>query len=341
MQDGLAPDVRRRRGAPARRGRHLLHHRLQRAGRAAQGARGRRRRGAPQGASTTSPTRPTAATRTPAGPAAGLRRRLPVGPERPSSCSPRTGACRADTWSVTSWNELARDAVAAEEWNLLHPARGAADAVRHDEAAGRRRARSSRSATTCAPCPLQIAQWVPDRLPRRSAPTGSASPTPGRPRGGSSSVDAQSVVVQALAGARRRAARSKPRGRAGGVRPVPHRRPDRRRRRQAGGRRRLSASGGDRMTRSRTSAQVARQLQHAVGDVTKASLAPHGTGDALVRRAAAEHRSWIGMILQAGYNSFVTWYRSPTNRPRRSPSRCSATRPGRSPASSTSSRRWR
>jgi pyruvate dehydrogenase E1 component len=27
----------------------------------------------------------------------------------------------ADTWSVTSWNELARDAVAAEEWNLLHP----------------------------------------------------------------------------------------------------------------------------------------------------------------------------------------------------------------------------
>ena len=27
----------------------------------------------------------------------------------------------ADPWSVTSWNELARDAVAAEEWNLLHP----------------------------------------------------------------------------------------------------------------------------------------------------------------------------------------------------------------------------
>ena len=28
---------------------------------------------------------------------------------------------RADTWSVTSWNELARDGAAAEEWNLLHP----------------------------------------------------------------------------------------------------------------------------------------------------------------------------------------------------------------------------
>jgi pyruvate dehydrogenase E1 component len=28
---------------------------------------------------------------------------------------------RADVWSVTSWNELARDALAADSWNLLHP----------------------------------------------------------------------------------------------------------------------------------------------------------------------------------------------------------------------------
>ena len=27
----------------------------------------------------------------------------------------------AETWSVTSWNKLARDAVSAEQWNLLHP----------------------------------------------------------------------------------------------------------------------------------------------------------------------------------------------------------------------------
>ena len=27
----------------------------------------------------------------------------------------------AETWSVTSWNELARDGVATEEWNFLHP----------------------------------------------------------------------------------------------------------------------------------------------------------------------------------------------------------------------------
>jgi pyruvate dehydrogenase E1 component len=27
----------------------------------------------------------------------------------------------ADVWSVTSWNELRRDAVGAEKWNLTHP----------------------------------------------------------------------------------------------------------------------------------------------------------------------------------------------------------------------------
>ena len=27
----------------------------------------------------------------------------------------------AETWSVTSWNELARDGVGVEEWNFLHP----------------------------------------------------------------------------------------------------------------------------------------------------------------------------------------------------------------------------
>ena len=28
----------------------------------------------------------------------------------------------ADVWSVTSWNELRREAIQADEWNLLHPA---------------------------------------------------------------------------------------------------------------------------------------------------------------------------------------------------------------------------
>ena len=67
----------------------------------------------------------------------------------------------ADVWSVTSWNELRRDAVEADEWNLLHPDEERAGAVRHQQAGRRRRARSSRSATTCARCRTRSPRWVP------------------------------------------------------------------------------------------------------------------------------------------------------------------------------------
>jgi pyruvate dehydrogenase E1 component len=43
----------------------------------------------------------------------------------------------ADVWSVTSWTELRRDGLAADEHNFLHPPR-AAHGVPHGEAAGRR-----------------------------------------------------------------------------------------------------------------------------------------------------------------------------------------------------------
>ena len=58
-------------------------------------------------------------------------------------------------------------------------------------------------------------------------------------------------------------------------------------------------------------AQVARQMQRAVGDLTKASLARMEQEMPWVRDLAAEHRAWIGMILQAGFNSFIAWYRNP------------------------------
>ena len=38
----------------------------------------------------------------------------------------------ADVWSVTSWNELRRDAVVAEKWNLTHPGEDAPRAVHHE-----------------------------------------------------------------------------------------------------------------------------------------------------------------------------------------------------------------
>ena len=162
MQDGLRADVRRRR-APARRGRHLLPHRLQRADRPAHGARRRRRRG--------HPARPLP--RGLAGRAARARASscsppasaIPWVDEAPGSCSPRSGASpptpgrspRGTSWPATR--------VAAEEWNLLNPDRGPAHAVRHRQARRTPRARSSRSPTTCAPCPADR-PLGPGRLPR-------------------------------------------------------------------------------------------------------------------------------------------------------------------------------
>ena len=60
-----------------------------------------------------------------------------------------------------------------------------------------------------------------------------------------------------------------------------------------------------------TRTQVARQMQRAVGDLTKTSLARMEAEMPWVRDLPAEHRAWIGMVLQAGYNSFITWYRTP------------------------------
>jgi len=58
-------------------------------------------------------------------------------------------------------------------------------------------------------------------------------------------------------------------------------------------------------------------MQRAVGDLTKTSLARMEREMPWFADLPAEQRSWIGMVLQAGYNSFIAWYREPT-----SPSAC-------------------
>ncbi len=102
----------------------------------------------------------------------------------------------ADTWSVTSWNELARDGVAAEEWNLLHPS----DAVRVPyvtdklkEAEGPFVAVSDYMRAV----PNQIAKWVPsDFHVLGTDGFGFADTRPAARR--FFHVDAPSVVVAAL-----------------------------------------------------------------------------------------------------------------------------------------------
>ena len=116
----------------------------------------------------------------------------------------------ADIWSVTSWNELARDGVAAEQWNLLHPGEAAAHALRHRQA--RRSAEGPVVAVSdyMRAVPLRSRRWVPGRLPRaRRRRVRLRRHPPGRP---ALLPDRRAVGRRpGPPGPRRRAARSSPR----------------------------------------------------------------------------------------------------------------------------------
>jgi pyruvate dehydrogenase E1 component len=102
----------------------------------------------------------------------------------------------ADTWSVTSWNELARDATSAEEWNLLHPGDPARTAYVADKLAGAEGPVIAVSDYMRA-VPLQIARWVPgDYRVLGADGFGFADTRPAARR--FFHIDAHSVVVQAL-----------------------------------------------------------------------------------------------------------------------------------------------
>src|SRR6478752_2951247 len=57
--------------------------------------------------------------------------------------------------------------------------------------------------------------------------------------------------------------------------------------------------------------QIARRLQHSVGALTTATVTRMERDMPWFRRLSAEDRSWIGVIVQAGINAFVAWYREP------------------------------
>ncbi len=60
-----------------------------------------------------------------------------------------------------------------------------------------------------------------------------------------------------------------------------------------------------------TRAQIARRLQKSVGGLTTMTLERMEREMPWFRQLSAEDRSWIGMIVQAGINAFVAWYREP------------------------------
>ncbi|MDT0186935.1 pyruvate dehydrogenase (acetyl-transferring), homodimeric type [Microbacterium sp. ARD31] len=103
---------------------------------------------------------------------------------------------QSDLWSVTSWNELARDGVAAEEWNLLHPGEERRTAYVSDKLAGAEGPVIAVSDYMRA-VPLQIARWVPaDYRVLGADGFGFADTRPAARR--YFHIDAVNVVVQAL-----------------------------------------------------------------------------------------------------------------------------------------------
>jgi pyruvate dehydrogenase E1 component len=103
---------------------------------------------------------------------------------------------QADLWSVTSWNELARDAIAAEKWNLNHPGEAPRTAYVTDRLSGSTGPVVAVSDYMRA-VPLQIARWVPEDYRVLGADGfGFADTRPAARR--FFQIDAQSVVVQAL-----------------------------------------------------------------------------------------------------------------------------------------------
>ena len=184
VQDGMRRMYGTLRGAPARRGRRLLHDGLQRAGRAAGRAGRPRRRGAAQGHPPRGRPAGGPARRRPAGAAARERRRLPV--DHQGAAAAGRGVGRGRRRLVGDLVERAGPRCRGRRVLEPQPPRPAAAHGLRRRQAGAGRGPGRRGVG------LHVRGAPPDRpvgparLPRARAPTGSASPTPGRPPAGSS-----------------------------------------------------------------------------------------------------------------------------------------------------------
>ena len=200
--------------APAGRGRLLLPHRLQRADPAAGRAGERGRRGHPQGPPPLSRRR------------AGHRFRAQIlasGVAVPWALEAQRILAeewnvKADVWSATSWNELRREAVEAEEHNLLHPEeeqRVPYVTRKLQGAEGPKVAVSDWMRSV----PDQIARWVPGTYQSLGADGFGFADTRGAARR-FFHIDAQSIVLGVLTELAKEG-QDRPLGAQAGHRPLP------------------------------------------------------------------------------------------------------------------------
>ena len=102
----------------------------------------------------------------------------------------------ADVWSVTSWNELARDAVAVEKWNLNHPGEAPRTAYVTEKLSGTHGPALAVSDYMRA-VPDQIARWAPNDWQSLGADGFGFADTRAAARR-YFQIDAESIVVSAL-----------------------------------------------------------------------------------------------------------------------------------------------
>lgn len=95
--------------------------------------------------------------------------------------------------------------------------------------------------------------------------------------------------------------------------------------------RRLAADRAERR------AATLKRLERSAGKLATAAIARMDDQLGWYRRMPPEHRSWIGLVAQAGIAAFTEWYRHPDT-PRRSPPTSSAPRRASSPGRSRCAR---
>src|SRR5260370_10431068 len=78
----------------------------------------------------------------------------------------------------------------------------------------------------------------------------------------------------------------------------------------------MTARQGDRGSRPRVHAEAVRRLERATGTLGTAAIAAMDERLPWYRQMAAENRSWLGLVAQAGIAAFLDWLRHPErNRP--------------------------
>ena len=244
------------------------------------------------------------------------------GRSRRRSCSPRTGACRPTSGASRRGPSCAATASPPTSTTSSTPMPSAARAVRHAEARRAPTVRSSRSPTSCTPCPTRSAQFVPGDYATLGADGFGFSDTRAAARR-FFKIDGPSVVVRTLQllADRGEVDRVAP---GPGDREVPAARRERRHHRIG---RRRELAGDEVATKPQDEGADARLAAHHLGRaVDRDAEAPRGHAALVRRHAPGPAVAPSASSPRPASRSFISWFDDPQVDARGSPPTSSAPR---------------